>query len=67
MGIQCCHKCVPPKRHTACWDTCPDYIEDKAKEDKKKQAERERRYLDNAISEQRSRSIRRAMRKRKSR
>ena len=35
MSIKCCHHCVPPKRHLACWDTCPDYIEEKAEEDKK--------------------------------
>ena len=21
-----CRDCVPPKRHTACWDSCNDYI-----------------------------------------
>lgn len=27
--ITCCKDCTPPKRHAACWDTCPEYLEQK--------------------------------------
>lgn len=38
MGIKCCYGCVPPKRHTACWGHCPDYIKEKAEDTAKKEA-----------------------------
>ena len=28
--ISCCHYCVAPKRHTACWSHCPEYLREKA-------------------------------------
>lgn len=65
MGIKCCYKCVPPKRHTACWDTCPDYIAEKAEDDAKKEAERKRRHIDQGIYAQRSDAVRKAKRKSK--
>lgn len=46
MAITCCHYCVPPKRHTACWDHCPEYQEQKAIHD----AEREERFKQNEVS-----------------
>lgn len=64
--MKCCHHCVPPKRHTACWDTCPDYIEEKAEDAAKKEAERKRLSIDRGIREQRSRAVHRALKKRKS-
>lgn len=63
--MKCCHHCVPPKRHTACWDTCPDYIEEKAEDDKKKEADRKSRAIDSGIRQQRERSMRRILKKRK--
>ena len=65
MGIKCCFGCRPPKRHTACWDTCPDYIKEKAEDQEKKEAERKRRRIDGEIIAQRSESVQRAMKKRK--
>lgn len=38
--IQCCHYCVPPKRHLACSATCPEYAADKAKMEAAKEAKR---------------------------
>lgn len=38
--IACCKECVPPKRHTGCHKCCEEYIEQKAKFEKEKQAER---------------------------
>lgn len=46
IQIDCCDGCVPPKRHTACWDTCPDYIEAKAEAFEKEQAKYEARRVD---------------------
>lgn len=66
MGIRCCHGCVPPKRHTACWDTCPDYIAEKAEDQKKKEEERKRKSITTGINDQRARGVRKALRKRKS-
>lgn len=40
-GITCCKGCVPPKRHTCCHQHCEEYIEQKVKLEKEKQAERE--------------------------
>ena len=60
MSIECCHHCVPPKRHTACHATCIDYIIEKAIEDAKKEEERERRNLSNAIYSQRGDAVRKA-------
>lgn len=34
--IKCCYKCVPPKRHLACHDTCPEYIAERKEYDKGK-------------------------------
>ena len=39
MAIQCCKGCVPPKRHTACWDHCPEYQKEKAEYEARKAAE----------------------------
>ena len=40
-AITCCKGCVPPKRHTCCHKYCEEYIEQKAKLEKEKKAERE--------------------------
>jgi hypothetical protein len=63
--MKCCHHCVPPKRHTACWGTCPDYIQEKAEEEAKKEAERKRRQIDFGIGDQRGRGVRKALKRRK--
>ena len=63
MSIKCCHHCVPPKRHLACWDTCPDYIAEKAEEAKKQAAYRQRRKISNAIYEERGRAVHKARRR----
>ena len=34
--MKCCHGCVAPKRHEACWGSCPEYLKEKAEADKKK-------------------------------
>jgi hypothetical protein len=63
--MKCCHHCVPPKRHTACWDTCPDYIAEKAEDDAKKEAHRRRQNIARGIMEQRQRGVYKALKNRK--
>lgn len=41
-----CKDCVPPKRHPACHDTCKEYLEVKALEQKRKNANRGKRDVD---------------------
>ena len=38
--IKCCHKCVAPKRHPGCHDTCQEYKNEKAKFEAIKEAEK---------------------------
>lgn len=65
MAITCCHYCVPPKRHTACWDHCPEYLEQKAKHDAQKEAEFKKNEVSHGIYRQRSISIKRVTDKRR--
>lgn len=34
--MKCCMNCVAPKRHEACWGSCPEYLKEKAEHDQKK-------------------------------
>lgn len=37
MGtINCCHFCVPPKRHPGCHGHCPEYAAEKAADAKRR-------------------------------
>lgn len=38
--FDCCKDCVEPKRHLGCHSTCKEYLESKAKLEKKKEARR---------------------------
>lgn len=55
--IKCCKGCVPPKRHTACWDTCPDYAAEKAEDLRKKKIEKQKRARERALDGDRIRAI----------
>ena len=64
MGlINCCHFCVPPKRHTACWDHCPDYAAEKAEHDRLKAADAEKRKIKNDIYNQRAELVTKALKR----
>ena len=64
MAIRCCKGCVAPKRHTACWSHCPEYIAEKAEHERRKaQYDRERK-ISNAIYGTRSDKVYKAMRER---
>lgn len=36
----CCHKCKPPKRGPTCHSTCPEYLRDKAENERLKQIDK---------------------------
>ena len=38
-AMDCCKNCVHPKRHMACWGHCPEYLAERAEDDRLKDAE----------------------------
>ena len=58
--ITCCHYCVPPKRHTACWDHCPEYLKEKAEYEAIKAAHRKKEAIDGGLNAQKYASVNRA-------
>ena len=58
--IQCCHHCVPPKRHTACWDHCPEYLQEKAAYEAIKAEQRKKEKIDIELNAQKYASVKRA-------
>ena len=64
MAIKCCNGCVAPKRHTACWDHCPEYAAEKAEYEKLKANDDAKRRGRNSIYSQRSINVTKALRKR---
>ena len=63
MGvINCCHHCVPPKRHTACWGHCPEYAAEKAEHDRLKAEYDKRERISAAIYSDRSLKVYKALR-----
>ena len=58
--ISCCHYCVPPKRHTACWDHCPEYLKQKAEFEAKKAERRKKVELDRGLDAQKYAAVKRA-------
>lgn len=64
MGVfKCCHHCVPPKRHTACWGHCPDYAAEKEEHDRRKEADAKRRKVKNDIYCQRAERVTKILKK----
>lgn len=57
--ITCCRYCVPPKRHTACWDHCPEYLQQKAEYEAKKEAKRKQDDITRGVIAQRNASFER--------
>lgn len=58
--ITCCHHCVPPKRHTACWGHCPEYLKEKAENEAKKEERRKKEAIEYGLNAQMRASIKRA-------
>ena len=67
MGvINCCRGCVAPKRHTACWGSCPEYLAERAEYDRKKAIKDKERDIHNGIYYERYKKIYQAVRDRES-
>ena len=62
MAIKCCHNCVAPKRHTACWGHCPEYLAEKEQYEKLKAQDDQQRRVNNEIYLQRTDRIVKAIR-----
>lgn len=62
MAIKCCHNCVAPKRHTACWGHCPEYLAEKEQYEKQKELDAQQRKVNNEIYLQRTDRIVKAIR-----
>ena len=59
MGrIVCCRHCVAPKRHIGCHATCPEYIVERAKNEKEYEARIKRHDQDSDFYTVRARSKR---------
>lgn len=58
--ITCCHHCVPPKRHTACWGHCPEYLEERAKLDAENEERRKKEAIEYGLNAQTRASVKRA-------
>lgn len=64
MGtINCCHFCVPPKRHPGCHDHCPEYADEKAENDRLNAADAKRRKVKNDIYSQRADLVTKALKR----
>lgn len=62
MGIiNCCRECVPPKRHTACWGHCPEYLAEKELHERKKAEYEKELKITGAIWEERRRKMDKAI------
>ena len=49
-----CKDCVAPKRHPGCHDKCPEYLEQKAKYEEIKEAERKWKEVRGGLIDQRN-------------
>lgn len=64
--FECCRYCVPPKRNPYCHipGNCKEHDEAKAKHDKCKAIEDDKKRIKNGCRSQRDESVRKAMKKR---
>ena len=58
--ITCCRYCVPPERHTACWDHCPQYLKEKAEYEAIKAVRRKKELIAGGLNAQKSAAVNRA-------
>ena len=65
MGIWCCKGCIPPKRYPGCHGSCPEYIEEKAEHEKRKEIYDRERDISVAIYYNRGEKVNKAMKNRK--
>ena len=57
--ISCCRYCVPPKRHTACWGHCPEYLKEKAEHDAIMAKRYKKSQIDAGLNAQKSAAVKR--------
>lgn len=65
MVIKCCKDCKPPKRYIGCHADCIDYIMEKAVYNAAREADNEKRRLNDAIVSQRCKKIREATKRKR--
>lgn len=65
VGIKCCKGCIAPKRHSGCHSKCPEYLKEKEAWEEKKKAVSKQRKTDNDVYEQRSESMRKALKRKR--
>ena len=58
-----CHPCVPPKRHPGCHGHCPEYADEKAEDQRLKEADAKRRKIKNDIYNQRAELVTKAIKR----
>ena len=64
-AIKCCKGCVAPKRHTACWGHCPEYLEEKAEYEARKAIADREKYISQEIYSQKSQAVGKALKGRR--
>jgi hypothetical protein len=62
-----CKDCTAPKRHPGCHDKCPEYLEQKAKNDAIKEAERKWKAVRGGLIAQRDELYHEAMKRNRGR
>jgi hypothetical protein len=65
MQIKCCKGCVPPKRHTACWDHCPEYNKENAENKARKAILDKEKSISLGIYSQKSKAVSKALKNRR--
>ena len=63
ISFNCCYGCVAPKRYPGCHDHCPEYIEQKAQNDKDREEAMRKKLIGSGITSQKIAGVMRANRK----
>lgn len=64
MAVKCCKGCVAPKRYPGCHNHCQEYLTARAEYDRLKEIYDRERNINNAIYQNRSMKVYKAMRER---
>lgn len=62
--IRCCRDCVPPKRHSACWGHCPEYLKEKAEYEAIKAERNKQAKIEADLYAQRAAAVKRVQKRR---
>ena len=63
--FSCCKGCVPPDREPGCHAKCPKYLEEKARYEELKEADRKRKETRAGLISQRNEQYYKAMKRRR--